>query len=132
MSRPLALRLGATYTSGMTTPQKVTSMKTIAFALFAAVLVANPVAAQSQKSGVPSLDDQSRKGDMARLAQKKVNDDFNLADEDNSGDLSRPEVAKHFPFREQNFERYDKNKDAKLSWEEFVGHDRWKREPKAN
>lgn len=106
-------------------------MKTIAFALFAAMLAANPVAAQSPKTGVPSLDDQSRKGDMARLAQKKVNDDFNTADEDNSGDLSRAEVAKHFPFREQNFERYDKNKDGNLSWEEFVGHDRWKREPKA-
>jgi hypothetical protein len=31
-----------------------------------------------------------------------------------------------------NFERDDKNKDSSLSWEEFVGHDRWKREPKAN
>ena len=106
-------------------------MKAIFFALLACALSFNPAAAQSQKSGVPNLDEQSRKGDMARLAQKKVNDDFNMADEDNSGDLSRPEVAKHFPFREQNFERYDKNKDSNLSWEEFVGHDRWKREPKA-
>ena len=107
-------------------------MKAIFFALLACALTLNPAAAQNQKTGVPSLDEQSRKGDMARLAQKKVNDDFNTADEDNSSDLSRPEVAKHFPFRDQNFERYDKNKDSKLSWEEFVGHDRWKREPKAN
>lgn len=106
-------------------------MKAIHFALLASALTLPPLVAQSQKTGVPTLDDQSRKGDMARLAQKKVNDDFNLADEDNSGDLARAEVAKHFPFRAQNFERYDKNKDGTLSWEEFVGHDRWKREPKA-
>lgn len=107
-------------------------MKKVAITLFAAMLIYNPALAQSQKSGVPSLDEQSHKGDMARLAQKKVNDDFNLADEDKSGDLSRAEVAKHFPFREQNFERYDKNKDGNLNWVEFVGHDRWKRESKAN
>lgn len=107
-------------------------MKAIFLALLACALTFNPAAAQNQKTGVPNQDEQSRKGDMARLAQKKVNADFNMADEDNSGDLSRPEVAKHFPFRDQNFERYDKNKDGNLSWEEFVGHDRWKREPKAN
>lgn len=106
-------------------------MKAIFLTLLTATLAFNPVAAQSQKSGVPGLDEKSHKGDVARQAQKKVNDDFNTADEDNSGDLSRPEVAKHFPFREQNFERYDKDKDGKLNWEEFVGHDRWKRDPKA-
>lgn len=85
---------------------------------------------QSQKSMTPSLDETSRKGDMARLAQKSSNDKFDAADENQDGVLSRAEVAKNFPFFDQNFERYDKNKDGNLSWEEFVGHDKWKRLPK--
>lgn len=84
------------------------------------------------KSVIPDLNEASRKGDMARLAQQKSEDRFNAADEDKDGQLSRAEVAKHLPFYEANFERYDKNKDGFLSWNEFVGHDKWKHPSKAN
>jgi hypothetical protein len=84
------------------------------------------------KSVIPDLGEASRKGDMARLAQQKTEDRFNAADEDNDGQLSRVEAAKHLPFYEANFERYDKNKDGFLSWNEFVGHDKWKHPSKAN
>lgn len=84
----------------------------------------------AQKSTVPAAADASHKGDVARLAQKKSEDQFNGADEDRDGQLSRAEVAKHLPYIDTNFLRYDKNKDGFLSWEEFVGHDRWKRQPK--
>lgn len=85
---------------------------------------------QSSKSITPDLDEASRKGEMARLAQKTSNDKFEAADEDRDELLSRAEVARHFPYFDQNFERFDKNKDGMLSWEEFVGHDKWKRQPR--
>jgi Ca2+-binding EF-hand superfamily protein len=81
---------------------------------------------------VPDQGEVSRKGDMARLAQKKSEDLFSAADEDKDGRLSRTEVAKHLAFFDANFERYDKDKDGFLSWEEFVGHDKWKSPSKAN
>jgi Ca2+-binding EF-hand superfamily protein len=83
-----------------------------------------------QKSIVPEPGEASRKGDMARLAQQKSEERFDAADEDQDGQLSRAEAARHLPFFDANFERYDKNKDGLLSWEEFVRHGQWKRQPR--
>ena len=100
----------------------------IFLASIAGLLIAVPSIAQRQTSGVPSLDEGGRKGEMARLAQKKAEDKFDAADEDKNGMLSRAEVAKYSPYINENFDKYDKNKDGSLSWEEFIGHDRWKRQ----
>lgn len=97
--------------------------------LFCTVSVYAQPATAPLKSVVPNQDDVSRKGDMARIAQKKSEERFDSADEDKDGQLSRAEVAKHLPYFDANFERYDKNKDGVLSWAEFVGHDKWKRQP---
>jgi Ca2+-binding EF-hand superfamily protein len=105
-------------------------MKKIIPSLLLCLLTAISVHAQVQKSTVPDLDETSRKGDMARLAQKQSNDKFEAADEDKDGVLSRAEVTKNFPYIDQNFDRYDKNKDGVLSWDEYVGHDKWKRPAK--
>ena len=102
-------------------------MKKLVPALLICLLSGIPAHGQSQKSTIPNLDESSRKGEMARLAQKQSSDRFEAADEDKNGVLSRAEVAKNLPFFDQNFERYDKNKDSVLSWEEYVGHDKWKR-----
>lgn len=104
-------------------------MKKILFALVILHL-AGAAYAQKQESRIPSLDDTSRKGDMGRLAAKNAQAKFDAADEDQDGVLSRAELAKHMPYFDQKFERYDKNKDGVLGWEEYVGHDKWKREPK--
>jgi Ca2+-binding EF-hand superfamily protein len=81
-------------------------------------------------STMPQPGDASRKGDMARLAQQKSEERFDAADEDKDGQLSRAEVARHLPFFDANFERFDKNQDGMLSWDEFVGHGQWKRQPR--
>lgn len=107
-------------------------MKKLVAAHLIALLASVPAHGQSTKSVTPNLDEASRKGEMGRLAQKQSSDRFDAADEDRNDVLSRAEAAKHFPFFEQNFERYDKNKDGGLSWEEFVGHDKWKRPAKRN
>jgi Ca2+-binding EF-hand superfamily protein len=93
-------------------------------------LSAMPALGQSQSGGA-ERDAASRKDEMARLAQRKSTERFEAADEDHNGMLSRPEVAKHFPFFDQNFARYDKNQDGLLDWQEFVGHDKWPRPAKA-
>ncbi len=105
-------------------------MKKLLFALVIGQLTGSVTLAQSQESRIPSLDDTSRKGEMARMAEKNAQTKFDAADEDKDGVLSRPELAKHMPYFDQKFERYDKNKDGALGWEEYVGHDKWKREPK--
>ena len=102
-------------------------MKKLVTALLICWLFGISAHAQAQKSAVAALDEASRKGEIARLAQKQSENRFEAADENKNGMLSRTEVAKHFPYFDQNFERYDKNKDSVLSWEEFVGHDKWKR-----
>jgi hypothetical protein len=81
------------------------------------------------QSMVPSLDEQGRKGDMARLMQKQAADKFDAADKDKDGKLSREEAAA-LPYILSKFDTLDKDKNGFLSWEEYVGHDRWKREPK--
>ena len=80
------------------------------------------------KSTIPAPDEASRKGDMARLAQQKSEERFDVADDDKDGQLSRAEVARHLPYFDANFERYDKNGDGMLSWDEFVGHGQWSRQ----
>lgn len=77
---------------------------------------------------IPSLDEQGRKGDIARLAQKQAAEKFDEADKDKDGKISRVE-AEAFPYVLKKFDSMDTSKDGFLSWEEFVGHSRWKKEP---
>lgn len=97
--------------------------------LIALFALAVPAAyAQRTKSIVPDLDAEGLRGDMARAAQKKANERFDKADTDHDGLISRDEATAALPYVAENFDQYDKTKDDKLTWEEFVGHDKWKRE----
>jgi Ca2+-binding EF-hand superfamily protein len=98
--------------------------------LVLALCLALPAAsfAQRQKSIVPDLETEGHKGDMARAAQKKANERYDKADENNDGSITKEEALKHLPYVGENFEKFDKNKDGKLTWEEYIGHDKWKRE----
>lgn len=77
---------------------------------------------------VPKLDQDGRKGDMARLAHKQAQDKFNTADANKDERISKEEAASTLPYVAEHFERYDKDKDGLLTWEEFVGHNRWKKD----
>ncbi len=81
------------------------------------------------QSIIPSLDEQGRKGDMARLAQVQAAGKFDSADKNKDGKLSREE-ATVFPYILDKFDSRDQSKDGFLSWEEFIGHNRWKKESK--
>jgi hypothetical protein len=78
---------------------------------------------------IPPLDQQGRKGDIARIAQKQAVEKFDKDDKNKDGKLSKEEVA-DLPYILKKFDSLDLNKDGFLSWEEFVGHDRWKKETK--
>lgn len=93
--------------------------------LVAALLLPTVVAAQSR---IPSLDQEGRRGEVGRAAQKKAIERFDATDTDKDGRLSRDEVAAHSPYLSENFDRMDRNRDATLDWFEFIGHDRWKKE----
>lgn len=80
------------------------------------------------KSVVPELDAEGHKGDMARAAQKKANERFDKGDADKDGFISKAEAVAAMPYIAENFAKYDKNEDGKLTWEEFIGHDKWARE----
>lgn len=79
------------------------------------------------QTAVPKLDQDGRKGDMARLAFKQAQEKFDAADVDKDGKLSADETAKAMPYVAENFPKRDKDKDGFLSWEEYVGHNRWKK-----
>ncbi|CAB1368265.1 exported protein of unknown function [Denitratisoma oestradiolicum] len=81
----------------------------------------------AQKTIVPTLDEEGRRGEMARLAKEKAQAKFDAADEDKDGKLSRDEVTKAFTYMAENFDKLDADKDGFLSWEEYVGHNRWPR-----
>ena len=74
---------------------------------------------------VPRLDEPGRRGEVARKMKDKAVADFDAADVNKDGKLSKEEVATVSPYLARNFEKHDKNQDGLLSWEEFVGHSRW-------
>lgn len=74
---------------------------------------------------VPRLDEPGRRGEVARKLKDKAASDFDAADTNKDGKLSKEEVAKVSDYLARNFEKHDTNKDGFLSWEEFVGHSRW-------
>lgn len=76
---------------------------------------------------VPKLDQEGRKGDVARLAKQKAQERFLAIDKDNDGRISRTEAEMNAPYLAEKFKERDVNADGTLSWEEFVGHNRWER-----
>lgn len=82
---------------------------------------------QKLESVIPSLDQEGRRGEMARLAKEKAAARFDAADVNKDGKLSREEVAQDHIYILQNFDKFDVDKDGLLSWEEYVGHNRWKK-----
>jgi len=93
--------------------------------LFVLLAIAGLARAQSV---VPKLDQDGRKGDMARLAHKQAQDKFNGADANKDERVSKEEASATLPYVAEHFDRYDKDKDGLLTWEEFVGHNRWKKD----
>lgn len=81
----------------------------------------------AQSSTVPKLDSEGRRGDVARLAKQRSLEKFNAADVNDDEKLSKEEIANNFPFLAEKFLEHDKNGEGFLSWEEYLGHDRWKR-----
>ncbi|NMG32436.1 hypothetical protein [Aromatoleum evansii] len=98
----------------------------LAAALLALVLAA-PLSAAAQ-SRIPSLDRNDHLGEVGRAARQKAIERFDGADADKDGKLTREEVTGRFTYLSDNFEQQDKNRDGFLDWEEFIGHDRWKKE----
>lgn len=90
-----------------------------------ALAMAAPALAQRQKSLIPETDDDSRRGEIARAAQEKAGKRFQVADANQDKKLTREEVAAHYQYMAESFERHDKDGDGFLDWKEFVGHDRW-------
>jgi len=95
-------------------------------AALSALLVATASGAAAQTL-IPSLERKDHVGDLGRAAREKAIQRFDAADADKDGRLSKTEVA-HLPYLAENFDRLDTNHDGYLSWEEFIGHDRWKKE----
>jgi Ca2+-binding EF-hand superfamily protein len=85
-----------------------------------------PPAALAQTM-VPKLDQDGRKGDVARLAKQKAAERFAILDKDRDGKLSRPEVEQDSAYLTERFPQRDLNSDGYLDWEEFVGHKRWEK-----
>ncbi len=92
--------------------------------LLIAGLLAQGALAQTM---VPKLDQEGRKGDVARLAKQKAQERFASLDKDKDGRLSRSEVEQDSAYLAENFPARDLNSDGFLSWEEFVGHTRWEK-----
>lgn len=99
-------------------------MKKIAIALALGLISGQAGAAVTV---VPKLDNEERKGDVARLVKEKAQTEFDKADADKDGRLSREEVESVAPYKAKNFERFDLDKDGFLSWEEYLGHKRWEK-----
>ena len=76
---------------------------------------------------IPKLDQEGRRGEVARLAKQRAMDKFDAADENKDGKLSRQELEKTAPVLVDKFNERDKDRDGFLSWDEYIGHDRWPR-----
>jgi hypothetical protein len=91
----------------------------------AAFIFAVAVQPSHAQTMVPKLDVEGRRGDVARMAKQRALEKFDAADTDKDGKLSRQEVEEKFSYLAEKFNVLDKNGDGYLSWEEYVGHDRW-------
>lgn len=100
-------------------------MKKIALSSLAAGILL--VSAAYGQTMVPKLDQEGRRGDIARLAKQRAQERFAAADKNGDGKLSRDEVGQESPYLADKFDDRDANRDGVLSWEEFVGHNRWER-----
>lgn len=96
-------------------------MRTLALLLTTVLAIGNAGA----QTIVPRLDEPGTKGDIARKMKEKSAAQFDTADTNKDSRLSKEEVSKISDFYANNFEKHDKDKDGFLSWEEFVGHNRW-------
>jgi hypothetical protein len=85
------------------------------------------VAGAQAQTMVPKLDQEGRRGDVARQAKQRAMEKFDQADEDKDGKLSRQETEKSLPYLFETFDQHDKDRDGFLNWEEYVGHNRWPR-----
>lgn len=79
------------------------------------------------QSMIPKLDQEGRRGDVAREAKQKAIQKFDQADENRDGKLSIDELQKNSAYLAGKFTDKDKDKDGFLNWEEYVGHGRWPR-----
>lgn len=105
-------------------PQQNRARSWLAGATLLVATASTPVHAQNS---VPKLDLEGRRGDVARLAKQRALERFELADTNGDGKLSREEVEMSLPYFATTFAEHDKNGDGFLSWEEYIGHDRWPR-----
>lgn len=96
-------------------------------ALIALIVGSATFSSAMAQTMVPKLDQEGRKGDVARLARQKAQERFNAADTDKDGRLSQQEASKDSPYLAEKFSERDTNRDGYLSWEEYVGHSRWEK-----
>ena len=82
-------------------------------------------AALQAQTMVPKLDDPGRKGDLARAEKQRAVERFDGFDQNKDGKLAKEEVANKSAYLTENFVKLDADKDGFLSWEEFLGHNRW-------
>lgn len=102
---------------------------TIVLACAVLALSSAPSLAQRTKTIVPDLNAEGKPGEIARAQFKKAVEKFDRADEDKDGRISKEEADKHFgEYEKAAFADKDTNKDGKLSWEEYLGHDKWKKD----
>lgn len=100
-------------------------MKKIALScLTAGTLLMPPAYGQTM---VPKLDQEGRRGEVARLAKQRAQERFAALDKNGDGKLTRDEINQESGYLAEKFPERDLNHDDVLSWEEFVGHNRWER-----
>lgn len=96
----------------------------------ACILISTPLLFSESvfaRTMVPKLDQEGRQGDVARIAKEKAVQRFNAYDKDGDGRLSRSEVEQASAYLAEAFPVRDSDGDGFLSWDEFVGHDRWEK-----
>jgi hypothetical protein len=89
------------------------------------ITAAAALGAASAQTIVPRLDEAGHRGDLARQMKARAAAEFDAADTNKDGKLSREEVSKVSDYFKNNFDKRDTDKDGFLSWEEFVGHKHW-------
>ena len=104
--------------------ERVNLLNIARYSIFSLLMLSGSIEAQTM---VPKLDQEGRRGEVARLAKQRAMEKFDLADENKDGKLSRQELEKHYPYLAESFAQRDKDRDGFLSWEEYIGHDRWPR-----
>jgi hypothetical protein len=99
--------------------------KTVLSLIIMVLFGAHVAILQAQKSIIPDINAEGKRGEIARKMHERSSLLFLRADTNQDYKISLPEAEENLTFISKKFSHYDSNNDNSLSWQKYLGHNQW-------